>query len=193
MIPRFDEIRIEALKLLRNNETLTNKDFRLPLAKHFQLSEQEQNAEYESGNGNIFSDRISWALSYLYIAGLAEKPQRGVYKISDRGKEMLENCTEQDINKYVNNVVQETMQSVHKEKSKKSGKAVDSHTTTNFIDTPSEQLLQSFNQLKKSISSDILTTIIKKKPKDQIAASNGIWRRNQRFRSCNKIEQGWRY
>lgn len=166
MLPRFDEIRIAALKLLQNNETLTNKDFRLPLVQHFQLSEQEQNAEYESGNGNIFSDRISWALSYLYIAGLVEKPQRGVYKISARGKEMLKNCTEQDINKYINSAVQEATQNTHKEKTKKLGKSAELHATTNLTDTPSEQLLQSFNQLKKSIYSDILTTIIKKKPRE---------------------------
>ena len=49
------------------------------VAKHFGLTDEEMNAWYPSGNGEIFLDRISWALSYLFIAGLVEKPQRGDY------------------------------------------------------------------------------------------------------------------
>lgn len=84
MIPKFDEIRIQALKELSSGEIMRAKELRIPLAKHFGLTEEEMNAWYPSGNGEIFSDRISWALSYLFIAGLVEKPQKGDYKISKR-------------------------------------------------------------------------------------------------------------
>lgn len=41
------------------------KELRIPLAKHFSLTEEEMNMWYPSGNGEIFLDRISWALSYF--------------------------------------------------------------------------------------------------------------------------------
>lgn len=85
MIPQFDQIRIQALKTLKSGTVMRAKDFRVPLAEHFHLTDEEMNAWYPSGNGEIFLDRISWALSYLFIAGLVEKPKRGDYKISERG------------------------------------------------------------------------------------------------------------
>lgn len=97
MIPQFEEIRIQALKELSAGIVMRAKDLRIPLAKHFGLTDEEMNAWYPSGNGEIFLDRISWALSYLFIAGLVEKPQRGDYKISEKGLSMLSSCTEKQI------------------------------------------------------------------------------------------------
>ena len=81
------------------------KDFRVPLAEHFHLTDEEMNAWYPSGNGEIFLDRISWALSYLFIAGLVEKPKRGDYKISDKGLSMLESCSDEQISEYIKTTV----------------------------------------------------------------------------------------
>lgn len=50
-IPKHDEIRVPALKLLSENESLKAKEFELPLAKVFSLSEDEISQEYKSGNG----------------------------------------------------------------------------------------------------------------------------------------------
>ena len=100
MIPQFDEIRIQALKILKDGSVMRAKELRIPLAKHFSLTEEEMNMWYPSGNGEIFLDRISWALSYLFIAGLVEKPKRGDYKISEKGASMLLSCTDEQINEY---------------------------------------------------------------------------------------------
>jgi len=50
--------------LLRNR--FRKKVFEPLLAKLMGLTDKEISLEYESGNGKIFADRISWALSYLY-------------------------------------------------------------------------------------------------------------------------------
>ena len=103
MIPRFEEIRVQALRMLKSGAVMRAKDFRNPLAIHFRLTEQDMNAEYPSGNGNIFADRISWALSYLFIAGLVDKPRRGDNRINTKGitdQRVREKCgTDQDCQK----------------------------------------------------------------------------------------------
>lgn len=81
MIPQFEEIRLQALRELSSGAVMRTKELRDPLAKYFQLTEDEINAWYPSGNGNIFLDRISWALSYLFIAGLVEKPKEGIIRL----------------------------------------------------------------------------------------------------------------
>lgn len=58
MIPQFEEIRIQALKELSAGVVMRAKDLRIPLAKHFGLTDEEMNAWYPSGNGEIFLDRI---------------------------------------------------------------------------------------------------------------------------------------
>jgi restriction system protein len=38
-----------------------------------------------SGRATVFGSRVGWALTYMSQAGLATRPKRGVYRISDRG------------------------------------------------------------------------------------------------------------
>ena len=148
MIPQFDQIRIQALKTLKSGTVMRAKDFRVPLAEHFHLTDEEMNAWYPSGNGEIFLDRISWALSYLFIAGLVEKPKRGDYKISEKGISMLSSCTDEQINEYVKTTVNAKTQ-------KKNSKIKDE------IINPSDAI--SDNELTPQ---EILTTILGKKPQE---------------------------
>lgn len=113
------------------------KELRIPLAQYFHLTDEEMNAWYPSGNGEIFLDRISWALSYLFIAGLVEKPKRGDYKITDKGLTMLSSCTDEQINEYVKTTVNAKSQ-------KKNSKIKDENSITNINSdnelTPQESL-----------------------------------------------------
>lgn len=86
-IPKFDEIMLAVLPELAKEDvgTIEWKQLEVPLARFFNLTEEEQAAEYESGNGRIFLDRIGWALSYLSIVELIERPKRGFCKITELG------------------------------------------------------------------------------------------------------------
>ncbi len=162
MIPQFEEIRVQALKELSSGTILRAKDLRIPLAKHFHLTEEEMNAWYPSGNGEIFLDRITWALSYLFIAGLVEKPKRGDYKISDKGLEMLSTCSDIEINEFVKTIV--NSRTLKKNLKSKEEIVQSSENINNNERTPIEKLDDSYNNIKQSISSEILTTILSKKP-----------------------------
>ena len=164
MIPKFDEIRIQALKELSSGEIMRAKELRIPLAKHFGLTEEEMNAWYPSGNGKIFSDRISWALSYLFIAGLVEKPQKGDYKISKKGLSMLSSCTGEQINDFVKTTV-------NAKSSKKNSKNKDINNTSFHVEkdderTPEEELADSYDRIKQNVQSQILTTVLSKQPQE---------------------------
>ena len=162
MIPRFEEIRIQALKELSAGVVMRAKDLRIPLAKHFGLTEEEINVWYPSGNGEIFLDRISWALSYLFIAGLVEKPQRGDYKISEKGLSMLSSCTAKQINEFINVKVNARTP----KKGPKNTNSVSSHVENDDERTPEEELADSYNRIKQNVQSQILTTILSKQPQE---------------------------
>ena len=162
MIPSFEEIRIQILKVLKDGSVMRAKDFREPLAAHFKLTEEEMNAWYPSGNGEKFLDRITWALSYLFIAGLVEKPRRGDYRISQKGLEKLATDSDGQISTFIKNAVQANSQ----KKGQKIKGSTDLSDSESHDDgrTPQEQLDDSYNNIKQSISSEILATILSKKP-----------------------------
>ncbi len=165
MIPKYEEIQVPILKELSTGITLRAKDLHTPLAKHFCLTQEEINVWYQSGNRQVFFDRISWALSYLFIAELVERPRKGDYKISKKGLSMLTECTEEQIKQFVKASVFERIQ----KKKPKYPETNDSHSSSIENDderTPEEELSDSYDRIKQNIQSQILTTILSKKPQE---------------------------
>ena len=65
------------------------RDVRVALAGEFKLTADELAEELPSGRAKLFSNRVGWATTYLYRTGLLSRPQRSVYQITDRGREVL--------------------------------------------------------------------------------------------------------
>jgi len=155
-IPKHDEIRVPALILLSESGQLKLSEFEAPLAAHFGLSEDEVHEEYESGNGKIFYDRISWALSYMNMAGLLNKPKRGLYEISPLGSEKLK--TPENINDFI---------AIEFAKKQKNKPAKTSQVSTNQESlTPQEELYVSAEKIRESRCQEILDTILSKTPRE---------------------------
>ena len=155
-IPKHEEIRIPALKLLQEHDSLKLNEFEAPLAKQFRLSENEISQKYESGNGKIFYDRVSWALSYLNMVGLVQKPKRGTYQISDIGKEKLKSPSE--INSFIEKKIKQR-EPIKREK-------VPSFEIINEDLTPQEELYYSFSKIQLSVYNEIIDVILDKSPRE---------------------------
>lgn len=158
-IPKHDEIRVPAMQLLLKNETMRLRDFIEPLSLHFKLSEEEINEIYPSGNGHVFYDRISWALSYLNMGGLLDKPKRGIYKINKKGIDLLN--TPGQVNSYIEKQLE--IREPNKQKKKNVGNPISIVETTSEL-TPQERLYSSFANIRNSVYSDIVDTILIKTP-----------------------------
>lgn len=159
-IPTQKEIQFEALLLLKDNEPKRLKEFVGQLAKVFDLTEEELNREYESGNGLIFRDRISWALSYLNMTGITTKPKRGLYQITDLGHKLSKD--REELNKYVDQKYRQREIIPRKI----SGSGLDSKTRSENDSTPEELLYLSYEEIKNSIYQEILDTILSKTPRE---------------------------
>jgi restriction system protein len=158
-IPKHDEIRVPAMELLKNNGTMKLRDFTEPLAKHFKLTDTDVNEIYSSGNGFVFYDRISWALSYLNMAGLLDKPKRGMYKINQTGIDLLK--TPDKVNAYIDDKIAQR-EPIHQ--SKKNSEVELKLDDISSDLTPQEKLYVSFSNIRKSVYTDILNTILSKTP-----------------------------
>jgi len=59
------------------------------LAIEFHLTNDERVEMLPSGTAPLFDNRIGWARTYLKQAGLLESPKRGIFRITDQGKQLL--------------------------------------------------------------------------------------------------------
>ncbi len=157
-IPKHDDIRVPALQLLSEKGLLKLKDFVELLGIHFNLTEEELSEMYPSGNGHIFYDRVSWALSYLNMSDLVEKPKRGSYQINNEGLKLLK--TPDKVNDYISDKLSQREAPKHQKKAVVSS---DSETMTSDF-TPAEKLYASFEKIKKTRKEEILNAILSKTP-----------------------------
>lgn len=158
-IPKHDELRVPVLQLLEKKGTLNLKEFVTPLAERFKLTEEEVAEMYPSGNGQIFYDRVSWALSYLNMSGLLDKPRRGVYQINEKGRELLK--TPGKVDEYIQKQL-DSREPVKQKKQTTEDKLVLDDSRSTF--TPQEKLYASFSNIRKSVYAEILATILSKTP-----------------------------
>jgi len=158
-IPKHDEMRVPVMELLKANGTMKLRDFIEPLSEHYGLTDEEVNEMYPSGNGHIFYDRVSWALSYLNMGGLLDKPKRGMYKINQTGIDLLKNP--EKVDKYIEQQLEKREPTRQKKKTTEEQLTLDNSSSEL---TPQEKLYSSFSNIRKSVYTEILNTILTKTP-----------------------------
>ena len=161
-IPKYDEIMPAVLTELSKSDLdmVEWKSLEAPLALVYQISDEEKSREYDSGNGRIFLDRIGWALSYLAISKLIERPKRGYCRITETGRSLLGDS--EGVKQYVKQKI------VEHELEKKAKKAEQNTEITNEVltseITPDEALTQAALNIRQNVYEDILDTILSKTP-----------------------------
>ena len=88
-IPRYDDMLVALLSLMEDGAPREKSSLILPLAERLNVSEEDRTETYETREVSIFVDRISWALSYLAMAGLLQRPGRGKYAITEEGRSLV--------------------------------------------------------------------------------------------------------
>ncbi|MGB3764528.1 MAG: restriction endonuclease [Ornithinimicrobium sp.] len=88
-LPRFHELLGPALAALAEaDKPQRTWEVVATVADRQGLSGNQRKQAIPSGQRR-FDNRLNWALSYLFQAQVVSKPSRGVYEITDRGRELL--------------------------------------------------------------------------------------------------------
>jgi hypothetical protein len=93
-IPEFQSLMYPLLVLLRDGRAWDVEDVRSSLAAQFHLTEAELEERLPSGGTRVFVNRVAWALSHFVRAAVVEAPQRGAYRITERGRELLADASD---------------------------------------------------------------------------------------------------
>ncbi|MCG7980281.1 MAG: restriction endonuclease [Candidatus Thiodiazotropha endolucinida] len=159
-IPKYDELMPGVLEYLSENGLTRYRDLEAPLAHDFGLDDKEVTKEYESGNGKIFLDRISWALSYLALSGLVVRPKRGYCDITDLGKMYLGKSDE--IKQFVKQKITERQESMKAGAFKEEVTLSENDVLSGV--TPLEALEQAYYDIKSTTYETIIDAILSKSP-----------------------------
>jgi len=89
-IPDYQTLMLPLLKLTNDRKDHSTRDAVIKLADEFGLNEEERNVLLPSGKQAVFHNRVGWARTYMKMAGLVESQKRGYFKITARGRDVLE-------------------------------------------------------------------------------------------------------
>jgi restriction system protein len=161
-IPKYNEVMPNILRYLSVHGEQPFRSLESPLAIEFELDESDISKEYDSGNGTVFLDRISWALSYLTNSGLTERPRRGVYKLTEKAKDFLDNPIA--LQKYVKEQIAKRTAERQAELYVDPVESILGQQASN--QTPHELLDTAYQSIRQSTYDQILDTILSKTPGD---------------------------
>ncbi|MCZ8233748.1 MAG: restriction endonuclease [Inhella sp.] len=162
-VPDYQTLMLPLLSLADTRGEMTFKDAVRQLAQHYQLSSDEANEMLPSGNQPVFTNRVGWARSYLKQAGLLSSPRRGVFVITAEGKSLLAEKPARIDNSVLSRF---TAFQAFKSKSKSTSEAADavSPAPPTSIETPEDALSTAYQQLRRSLESDLLDQVKSNSP-----------------------------
>lgn len=162
-IPKFEDFLYPFLIQL-NDKDVSTKEMKDALVKHFNLTEEDCSLKTKSGSAFQLNDRIGWCRQWLRRALFIEIPQRGIYSITQRGKDYLQSHT--DLRQ--ENLLQypEYAEYAHMPVTSKADGNVEKKEIEEKLDemTPTEQMDVAFKSINEDLAADLLQRVLDMSP-----------------------------
>ena len=164
-IPKFEDFLYPFLYRLKDKDVST-KEMRDSLISHFGLTEEDCALMTKSGSTNQLNDRIGWTRQWLRRALFIEIPQRGVYRITNRGKDYLVShvdLRQDDLLQYPE-FAEYAGVTTTSTKGKTKNDSLDSSIEDLKEMTPTEQMEIAFKNINDDLSADLLQRVLDMSP-----------------------------
>lgn len=125
------------------------------LARHFNLTEEEQKRLLRSGTQSVLANRVGWARTYLKKAGLLEYPRRGRFKITARGLDVLAQKPE----RITAALLKQFPEFQEFEALSRGSQNVEVKPQDEETQTPEEQIEAAYAQIRTELASEVLTKV----------------------------------
>jgi restriction system protein len=164
-VPDFQSIMLPLLRAASDGSEHKIGSVTEQLAHVFQLTSEDQQQLLPSGRQTTFSNRVAWAKSYLVQAGLFEATRRAHFRITDRGRHVLEENPQRiDIDyllrfpEFVN--FRDRNRTPGEPPSSNAAAAVDSLNA----ETPDEIIRSTIKQIEGALTKELLDRILSASP-----------------------------
>lgn len=155
-LPTFEDLMLPCLKLSTNGMKIRESVNRL--VSIFNLTEEQVQLKTPKNRTDVFYGRVNWAITYLKMAGLVDRPSRGYFVITELGKNILEKNEERIDVKYLEK---------HTGFERVTTKKKDNNPTkTESVGslTPLEQIEEAYESINNTVKIELLEKILSNSP-----------------------------
>lgn len=160
-MPPFHQMIPSVLRALSLKNEASLDDFEQAAAEDFLLTDSERDALLPSGQQRVLRNRVGWAKWYLEEAGYLKTVHRGIYRLTQLGKESLSNPA---------GVTQIVLK--HRKDAYQTGKKInevhasDSSLKNSDIEvTPEERIESAYQELDQQLKTELLLQISTSSPR----------------------------
>ncbi|MCC6543045.1 MAG: restriction endonuclease [Nitrospirae bacterium] len=154
-IPDYQTIMLPLLKFAGDKDEHSLREATDILAQEFLLTEYERKEMLQSGQQEIFHNRVAWARTYLKKAGLLDSTRRGYFKITERGYDVLRRNPHKIDTQFLDQykefkefrALRHTKEQAEKE------------SELNYETTPEEALERAYQRLRDDLACELLQQI----------------------------------
>jgi restriction system protein len=152
-IPDFQSLMLPIMKIAQDGAEHTARELRQRIGDDFGLTDAERKELLPSGNSPVFTNRIAWARAHLTMAGLLEKTGRGEFRITQRGRDVLQSNPEK-INQRFLFQFPEYAEARHRAKTDAAVEPT-AHPSTSEVASPQERIELAFRELNNSLTTEL--------------------------------------
>ena len=153
-IPKFHIFIKPFLKVLGDGENHTLKEMRGLLSTELGLSNKERTELLPSGRQTVVDNRVNWAGTYLVKAGLAIRPSRATFQITEEGRRVL--CDDPQI---IDIEYLSRFECFREFQARHSKDAPGNNSQMG--NTPDDTFEEAFQQIKESLADELLSELMK--------------------------------
>lgn len=158
-VPDFQSFFRPLLEFASSGSEHSMKEARDALAKSMRMTDADLRETLPSGIQTKFDNRVAWAKTYLLQAGALESPKRGYFRITQRGRNLLQNNPGRIDNTLLNQFPE--FKEFHSPKTPRRSNSEPEEQTT---ETPEEIFQKSYQRIKTDLAAELLERIKKNTP-----------------------------
>ena len=163
-IPSYEQAMIPVLRVLTEASPRHRREIAGAVGDAFNLTEGERQQLLPSGKFPVIVSRVGWALSYMKQAKLVETPKRGVYQLTERGKQVLADQPNGIDSEYLERFAEfREFQSRTRESAAASdgppSVASQAQTAPPAIQSPEEALETAYSRLRGTLQAELLDAV----------------------------------
>ena len=154
-IPEYQKFFLPVLKIAGDGKNHSYAEMYSSVATEFKLTEEDRAELLPSGTARKFENRVAWAITYLSKARLLDRVSRGIFRISERGAEVLKKKPVELDNKFL----RQFPEFLEFARGTKISTKRDEDTEEDTLGTPYETLEEAYQSLRRTLAQELLDRV----------------------------------
>ena len=163
MIPDYQTLMLPLLKFISDGQIHNTQDAVIQLSKEFKLTDEELEEWLPSKKQKTFHNRVHWAKAHLKMSGAIENISKGNFKITDKGKFVLEQKSPVINVKYLMTLFPDYQEKIngfrYKKKDDRVSPIFENDKEEELTETPEELIESGYQKIRKSLESELISKL----------------------------------